>query len=144
MDNLATGVPVQIHLETNILQEGQKSNFVFDVTGQLVRVGTSLYIRYEEEADDKNIPVTIKISDNGNVQLTRSGENRLQLLFSEGKRIAARYRTPYGLMDIQTVTSALDMEILDAPLRGNIGIDYLLYAGDALLGKYNIRLQFTI
>jgi len=38
----------------------------------------------------------------------------------------------------------LDMEILDAPLRGNIGIDYLLYAGDALLGKYNIRLQFTI
>ena len=144
MDNLATRVPVQIHLVTNILQECQKSNFVFDVSGQLVSVGTNIYIRYQEETDKGNVPVTIKITDNGNVKLTRSGENRLQLLFSEGKRIAARYRTPYGLMDIQTVTSALDMEILDAPLRGSIGIDYLLYAGDALLGKYNIRLQFTI
>lgn len=54
MDNLATGVPVQIHLETNILQEGQKSNFVFDVTGQLVRVGTNIYIRYQEETDKGN------------------------------------------------------------------------------------------
>ncbi len=97
MDNLTTGVPVQIHLETNILQEGQKSNFVFDVTGQLVRVGSSLYIRYEEETEDGGVPVTIKISDNGNVKLTRSGENRLQLLFSDGKRIAARYRTPIWL-----------------------------------------------
>ncbi|MSE21040.1 DUF1934 family protein [Lactobacillus parabuchneri] len=144
MDNLATGVPVQIHLEINILQEGQRSNFVFDVVGQLVRVGTSIYIRYNEDADEGPVPVTIKISDDGNIKLTRSGENRLQLIFSDGKRIAAHYRTPYGMMDVQTVTSALDTEILSSPLRGNVGVDYLLYAGDQLLGKYNIRLQFTI
>lgn len=82
MDNLATGVPVQIHLETNILQEGQRSNFVFDVVGQLVRVGTSIYIRYNEDADEGPVPVTIKISDDGNIKLTRSGENRLQLILA--------------------------------------------------------------
>ncbi|MBU9788647.1 DUF1934 domain-containing protein [Lentilactobacillus sp. IMAU92037] len=144
MDNLATGVPVQIHLETNIVQSGEESNFVFDVTGQLVQVGTSIYIRYTEDAEEGPVPVTIKIMDNGDIKLTRSATNRLQLLFSQGKRVAARYRTPYGLLDVQTVTSALDAEILDQPLRGKVGIDYLLYAGNELLGKYNIRLQFTI
>ncbi|GAF36356.1 DUF1934 domain-containing protein [Lentilactobacillus farraginis] len=144
MDNLATGVPVQIHLETNILQNGETSNFVFDATGQLVRVGTSIYIRYQEETDNGRVPVTIKLMANGDVKLTRSAENRLQLIFSAGKRVAARYRTPYGQLEVQTVTSSLDMEILNQPLRGNVGIDYLLYAGSDLLGKYNIRLQFTI
>ncbi|TLQ18050.1 DUF1934 domain-containing protein [Lentilactobacillus parafarraginis] len=144
MDNLATGVPVQIHLETNMVQNGEQSNFVFDVTGQLVRVGSSIYIRYSEDTDDGQVPVTIKIMANGDIRLTRSAENRLQLLFSAGKRVATRYRTPYGPLEIQTVTSSLDMEILNQPLRGNINIDYLLYAGSDLLGKYNIRLQFTI
>ncbi len=144
MDNLTTGVPVQVHLETNIVQNGETSDFVFDVTGQLVRVGSSIYIRYREENDGGDVPVTIKIMDSGDVKLTRSGENRLQLLFSPGKRVAARYRTPYGPLEIQTVTSSLDVEILSHPFRGNVAIDYLLYAGNDLLGKYNIRLQFTI
>ncbi|MCH4163828.1 MAG: DUF1934 domain-containing protein [Lentilactobacillus diolivorans] len=144
MDNLATGVPAQIHLETSIVQDGKTSDFMFDVTGQLVKMGTSIYIRYSEDADEGPVPVTIKIMENGDVKLTRSAQNRLQLLFSDGKRVAARYRTPYGNLDIQTVTSSLNMEILNQPLRGNIEIDYLLYAGNELLGKYHIRLQFTI
>ncbi len=145
MDNLRAGIPVQVHLETNIVQDDQSSSFVFDVSGQLVQIGESIYIRYNEDSDDQGkVPVTIKIMPNGSVKLTRSASNRLQLIFIKGKRVAARYQTPYGPLDIQTVTPMMEVEIKNYPLRGRLDIDYLLYAGSDLLGKYNIRLQFTV
>lgn len=144
MANLSTGVPVQIHLETAMQQAEDSSNFVFDVTGQLVQMGETIYIRYEEASEAGDIPVTVKIMPNGDVRLTRSAENRLQLLFSPGKRVSAHYKTQYGVINIDTITPKLEVDISDGPLRGELAIDYLLYAGEELLGKYNIRLQFTI
>ncbi|WP_268913893.1 DUF1934 domain-containing protein [Lentilactobacillus sp. SPB1-3] len=144
MDNPANNLPVQIHLRTDILQDGKKSNFVFDMEGQLVEIGNAIYIRYDEEVEGGSIPVTIKINGNGDVKITRSGQNRSQLMFSEGKRISAVYKTPYGPLDIQTVTLGLTAELLENPLRGTIEISYLLYAGQEMLGKYNISLQFTV
>ncbi|GAY74197.1 DUF1934 domain-containing protein [Lentilactobacillus kosonis] len=144
MDNPTNNLPVQIHLRTDILQDGKKANYVFDMEGQLVEIGNAIYIRYDEEVAGESIPVTIKITGNGDVKITRSGENRSQLMFSEGKRISAVYKTPYGPLDIQTVTLGLDVELLENPLRGTIEISYLLYAGQEMLGKYNISLQFTV
>ncbi|AQW21716.1 hypothetical protein PL11_007180 [Lentilactobacillus curieae] len=144
MDNPTNNLPVQIHLRTDILQDGKKANYVFDMEGQLVEIGDAIYIRYDEETDGDPIPVTIKIMNSGDVKITRAGENRSQLMFSEGKRISAVYKTPYGPLDIQTVTPGLEIDLLENPLRGNVDISYLLYAGQELLGKYNISLQFTV
>ncbi|MCY9807556.1 DUF1934 domain-containing protein [Lentilactobacillus senioris] len=144
MANLRAGVPVQIHLETMMKNAEDSNSFVFDLTGQLVQIGETIYIRYVELGEEGEVPVTVKIMPNGDVRLTRAAGSRLQLLFSPGKRVTAHYKTPYGLMDIDTVTPNMDINISDGPLRGNLAIDYLLYAGEELLGKYNIRLQFTI
>lgn len=145
MPGLTDSVPVQIHLTTAIDQEDQHDDFVFDIEGQLVQMGKTLYLRYiEETVEQGRVPVAIKIMPNGNVKLTRSGQNRLQLNFRRGHRLSAQYKTHYGLMNIDTVTPLLNVKIAERPLRGELKIDYLLYGGDQLLGKYNIRLQFTI
>jgi len=145
MDDLTTGVPVAIHLETQAVQDGDAANYVLDVDGQLVQMGDAFYLRYKEESKDQEqpIPVTIKLAANGDVVLTRSAENRLRLHFSNGKRVQARYRTPMGILPVDTVTPLLQVRLRERPFSGEVNINYDLYAGEQLIGNYKLRLQFT-
>lgn len=145
MDRRSASVPVAIHLQTRIKQEENVSDYRLDVDGQLVQMGDNLYLRYlepDEETGDKT-PVTMKFTPDGAVHLTRNGEAELRLHFISGKRVTARYRTPYGIMPIETVTPFLEADFQERPFSGNVKIDYLLYAGEELVGNYKIRLQFT-
>jgi len=147
MDDLSTSIPVGIHLTTHTVQDGQSSDYALDVEGQIVQIGETIYLRYQEpdsEDEDGNVPVTIKFLPNGDVTLTRNGTNRLRMHFSAGKRIRATYRTPYGLIPVETVTPRLRVGFHQRPFGGSASIDYLLYVGEQLLGNYEIRLQFTV
>ncbi|GAX02280.1 DUF1934 domain-containing protein [Secundilactobacillus silagei] len=149
MDDLSTSIPVGIHLTTHTVQDGQASDYAIDVEGQIVQIGETIYLRYQEpesdnDDEDSNVPVTIKFLPNGDVTLTRNGTNRLRMHFSAGKRIRATYRTPYGLVPVETVTPQLRVGFHERPFGGSAAIDYLLYAGEQLLGNYKIRLQFTV
>ncbi|AXR44025.1 DUF1934 family protein [Pediococcus pentosaceus] len=145
MAGLNNGIPIEIHLETFIEQEGEKTHLAFDEPGQIFQMGDSLYLRYQEKNEEtgKKSPVTMKIDGDGNVLLTRSSESEMRLRFANGKRIEARYRTPYGLFPIETVTPFLEIELQEGPLAGRVNIDYQLFAGEQLIGNYKIRLQFT-
>ena len=145
MDQLSAGVPVAIHLETHIKQNDDVSDYRLDADGQLVQMGDNLYLRYLEpnEETQEQTPVTMKFTPDGAVHLTRNGEAELRLHFISGKRVTARYQTPYGIMPIETVTPLLETSFQERPFSGNVKIDYLLYAGDKLVGNYKIRLQFT-
>ncbi|WP_047998833.1 DUF1934 domain-containing protein [Lactiplantibacillus herbarum] len=145
MDDLTTGVPVAIHLETRARQDGETANYALDVDGQLVQMGDVFYLRYKEVSDEapEPIPVTIKLAANGDVVLTRNAENRLRLHFSNGKRIRAHYQTPMGLLPVETVTPMLQVRLRERPFAGEVNVDYDLYAGEQLLGNYQLRLQFT-
>ncbi|WP_236747674.1 DUF1934 domain-containing protein [Acetilactobacillus jinshanensis] len=148
-DDVAAGSaeqPVEIHLATTIEQAGDVSNYNFDVDGKLFQIGDTIYLRFMEDDnhDGHGVPVTIRINANGHVKLTRAGENKLQLDFIQGKRVEARYQTPYGLLPIETVTPNLDIQYQNQPLSGNVMVDYNLYAQEQLLGRYQLRLQFTV
>ncbi|MFB9770692.1 DUF1934 domain-containing protein [Lactiplantibacillus modestisalitolerans] len=145
MDDLTTGVPVAIHLETRAVQDGEAADYALDVDGQLVQMGSAFYLRYKEVSDDQPdpIPVTIKLAANGDVVLTRSAENRLRLHFSNGKRVRAHYQTPMGILPVETVTPMLQVRLRERPFSGAVNVDYDLYAGEQLLGNYKLRLQFT-
>lgn len=147
MANLATGMPVGIHLETHVKQDGETTDYLLDVEGQIIQIGRTIYLRYQEPQDgptSEEVPVTIKFRADGDVSLTRSGENRLRMHFSAGKRIAAHYKTPYGIVPVETVTPHLNVAFHDRPFGGRLSVDYRLYAGEQLLGNYSIRLQFTV
>nr|WP_263848869.1 DUF1934 domain-containing protein [Lacticaseibacillus thailandensis] len=58
---MTRGVPVQIHLETWVNQDGNNEHHEFNEPGQLVQMGDTLYIRYREQADDDStIPLLLR------------------------------------------------------------------------------------
>ncbi|MEJ6400163.1 DUF1934 domain-containing protein [Nicoliella lavandulae] len=132
-------------LATQVIQDGDHSDFKYEVDGQLAQIGTALYLRYRETNAEtgKEVPVTFKIDEDGGVRLTRAAENRLQLPFALNQRLRARYHTPYGAMNMDVHTHRLDYQYQDDPVAGNLQIDYQLFSGTTLLGEYKIRLQFS-
>ncbi len=65
------GTPISIKLRTKVMQNGEHQDFFFDLKGQMVKIGDTLYIRYQEiqENTAEEIPVTIKLVPDGHVQL---------------------------------------------------------------------------
>ena len=129
--DLSTGVPVSIQLKTIVQQGNEQKDFFFDLEGQLVKMGDTLYIRYKEELleDTEPTPVTIKIEPDGHVQLIRAGELRMRLRFGYQEKLDTSYRTPYGLKD--------------QPMSGKILVDYDLYSQTERIGEYHLELEFT-
>lgn len=141
---IKNGTPVSINLQTKVTQQGQTQDFFFDIEGQIVTIGDTLYIRYEElQENGESIPVTIKVMPDGGVQLTRSGEMRLKLKFVYRETVKTSYRTPYGEMVFGTYTRNLHVSLKDRPTSGKILIEYDLFMADELVGNYLIDLAFT-
>ncbi|WP_407717678.1 DUF1934 domain-containing protein [Enterococcus faecalis] len=143
--DLSTGVPVSIQLKTIVQQGNEQKDFFFDLEGQLVKMGDTLYIRYKEELleDTEPTPVTIKIEPNGHVQLIRAGELRMRLRFGYQEKLDTSYRTPYGLLQISTFTHNLRVSLKDQPMSGKILVDYDLYSQTERIGEYHLELEFT-
>lgn len=143
--DLSTGVPVSIQLKTIVQQGNEQKDFFFDLEGQLVKMGDTLYIRYKEELleDTEPTPVTIKIEPDGHVQLIRAGELRMRLRFGYQEKLDTSYRTPYGLLQISTFTHNLRVSLKDQPMSGKILVDYDLYSQTKRIGEYHLELEFT-
>ena len=143
--DLSTGVPVSIQLKTIVQQGNEQKDFFFDLEGQLVKMGDTLYIRYKEELleDTEPTPVTIKIEPDGHVQLIRAGELRMRLRFGYQEKLDTSYRTPYGLLQISKFTHNLRVSLKDQPMSGKILVDYDLYSQTERIGEYHLELEFT-
>lgn len=68
----------------------------------------SVFISYEESAltGMENTRTTLKVEP-GRVEIIRTGKNHSRLCFQEGLRHESPYRTPYGLLQLATVTHRL-------------------------------------
>lgn len=139
------GTPISIKLRTKVQQNGEHQDFFFDLTGQMVKIGDTLYIRYQEIQEDEKeaIPVTIKLMPDGHVQLIRAGEMRMRLKFGYRERLETTYRTPYGMLQIETFTKELHVSLKDRPTAGKVVIAYDLLMGPEKLGEYHLTLEFT-
>lgn len=141
---LKNGLPVSIKLATKVTQQQNTEDFYFELAGQLVTIGDTLYIRYQEvQEGGQKIPVTIKIMPDGAVQLTRSGDMRMRLKFIYREMVNTSYNTPYGTMLFSTYTKNLRVSLKDRPASGKIVIEYDLYMADEQIGNYQINLDFT-
>lgn len=141
-----SSLPIKVHLETQITQEGQVESHSFDEDGQLVKMGDSLYIRYIEHVDQQAIAVRFKIDATGRVQLTRGAskdETQLLLYFKEAEQMASVYQTQYGKLPVVTITNQLVWTIKDQPLSGELVVQYQLEISQQVVGDYKLRLIFT-
>lgn len=142
--DLTQGIPISIQLKTVVNQADEKKEFYFDLVGQIVKMGDTLYIRYKEEQEvGEPIPVTIKIEPDGKIQLIRAGELRMRLKFGYQEKLETTYRTPYGLFQITTFSHNVRFSLKDQPISGSILIDYDLYSQAEKVGEYHLELEFT-
>ncbi len=142
-DRLSQGVEARIILETIIHQEEQVFKNSFDEIGRLVLMNGNYYLRFEETNGKTTVPTLIKISPEGNVNITRHTDNKTRLEFNEEEHTYTNYYTPAGLMKLRVKTNRIDLSYQDTPFAGDIEIDYAIYTGDSTLGSYQIRLRFT-
>lgn len=141
--DLKAGTDVKIHLETQVTQYAEPEKQVFDVMGQMVQMGSGLYLRYIEVEGDIEIPVTIKVEADGTITLIRAGETRTRLRFGKGERYVTNYNTPQGVVALETMTNKMQVSLRDQPFSGEIEIHYDLYLGEEKLGEYKLQLLFT-
>lgn len=142
---LNNGIPIALQLKTEVQQEGETKEFFYELPGQLVRIGDTLYLRYLEnlEGQTEAVPVTIKLQPDGRVQIIRSGENRMRLKFGYQEQNSTSYRTPMGLLPIETFTDELRVSLKERPWSGMIQIHYRLFVRQVKLGNYRLKLNFT-
>ena len=135
--------PVKIHVVTTHELEEQIEDYEENFEGGIIKIGNNFYLRYQENIENEEAAVTLKIDDQGPIQLTRkTKEQRLHLKFVSNERTMAQYKVSYGNIPLIVFTSQLDFQIECEPLVGVINIDYQLFNGEVSLGKYKIRLQF--
>jgi uncharacterized beta-barrel protein YwiB (DUF1934 family) len=142
--DLTKGIPVAIRLKTEVTQNNELQEFLFELSGQVVKMGDTLYIRYKEVQEDQSeVPVTMKLSPDGTIQLIRSGEMRLRLRFVYREKADTSYQTPYGVMFFSTYTNNLHFSLKDQPTSGKVSIDYDLFTAGDKIGEYKLSLEFT-
>jgi uncharacterized beta-barrel protein YwiB (DUF1934 family) len=143
MRNRMANDNVNIYLKTTINQAGESEVFEFDTTGEVLIKNGEIFLRYIEVIAGQNqTKVLFKIAGD-RARLNRSGDASTKLSFSEGKRLPAHYQTPAGQMQLETYTTALSSRLDLIHLSGLATISYDLYANDAIIGQYDILLQFT-
>lgn len=142
-DRLSQGVEARIILETTIHQENEVYKNSFDEMGRLVLMNGNYYLRFEETSGQTKVPTLIKISPEGNVNITRHTEKKTRLEFNEEEYTYTNYFTPAGMMKLRVKTNRIDLSYQETPFAGEIEIDYAIYTGESTLGSYQIRLRFT-
>lgn len=142
--NIKEGIPANIKVQTKVMQNNETEDFVFDLPGQVVKMGDTLYIRYKEiQPDGQEIPVTVKVTPDSQVQLIRSGDARMRMRFAYREKMETSYKIPYGMFMITTYAQNLHVSLKDRPFSGIITIDYSLYMKKEKVGDYHMVLEFT-
>lgn len=144
MQLVSNGIPINIKLETSIVQNEHQQNFIYESVGQAVQVGNNWYIRYEEKTENgEQFQVMVKFCQDGSIHLTRQGSFRTKLRFVPGELTETTYQTPYGTMLLVTRTKQLQLEFSETPLRGQLKLAYELSTGEELVGNYQLFLDFA-
>lgn len=142
--NINEGIPAKIKVQTKVTQNNETEDFVFDLPGQVVKMGDTLYIRYKEiQTDGLEVPVTVKITPDSQIQLTRSGESRMRMRFAYRETMETNYKTPFGMFIISTYAKRMHISLKDRPFSGIISIDYSLHMKEEKVGDYQMVLEFT-
>ena len=87
--------------------------------GEQIEKNGNIYITFSEFDMSKDKSSTIKISDK-EVLLLKSGEITSKMKFREDKDFQSKYRTPYGVFDMNLHTYKISKRISDQELKLNL------------------------
>ncbi|MDQ0232184.1 DUF1934 domain-containing protein [Metabacillus malikii] len=105
---MSNSTPIQIHVLSEIRNEKDRDNEKIEVTtvGECILKGSTKYIRYEEEHELGSVKTTVKIAAD-EVVVMRTGAVSMKQRFIEGAVTTTDYTTPFGKLQLETITNAV-------------------------------------
>lgn len=144
---MTKGRKLRIQLTTEMVQEGQKETHEFDVIGEGFTKHNGLYLLYKEtydlpEGERVSVPVMMKVTTTGQVDLTRTTTARSKLTFDLDRETITHYQTPYGAMEIVVETKEIHHRAVANRLAGQLKVSYQLKSDQGVLGDYRFDLSY--
>ncbi|MBD5805621.1 DUF1934 domain-containing protein [Lactobacillus sp. 0.1XD8-4] len=135
-------MPVKVKLSTTITQEGQQEHFDFVEDGTFVEINGKYYLRYLEHQNGQETPVQVKFEDEL-VRLRRRGSVETNLFLDPHQATIMRYRTQYGILNLDVVTESLEKKVDVQKPAGQVSVKYQLKQAGQIIGSYQLELQFA-
>lgn len=101
------------------------------------------YILYDEVVEGVTgvIKNKIKIVDDNHLEIIKSGITNSHLVFENGKTYASSYATPFGMMQVETKTRALNVCVDEDKI--SVDVDYTLFVNEEVAAECRIVMGIT-
>ncbi|GIP36553.1 DUF1934 domain-containing protein [Paenibacillus sp. J2TS4] len=97
------------------------------------------YIRYREaESEMGKTTTTVKVGTD-EIKIIRHGELQSEQTFALHKRLPGFYRTPQGIIHLETITHKLDIHMVDG--IGRLSWEYELFVQQESVGSFSLTLE---
>ena len=111
---------VKLKIKTSQYLDGSDFQTIeFYYKGEQIEKNGNIYITFSEFDTSKERSSTIKISDE-EVLLLKSGDITSRMKFREDRDFRSKYRTPYGVFDMDLHTYKISKRISDKELKLNL------------------------
>lgn len=111
---------VKLKIKTSQYLEGSDFQTIESYyKGEQIEKNGNIYITFSEFDTSKERSSTIKISDE-EVLLLKSGDITSRMKFREDRDFRSKYRTPYGVFDMDLHTYKISKRISDKELKLNL------------------------
>ena len=134
-------LPVKITVNTTIQDGTEKETYELITFGYYVKKTKSVFLRYEEFLEAGTINTIVKISGQEG-SILRSGAVKMRIPFELDKSLTGRYETPYGVMELDTVTSKVHHSFDEDLKKGEFDFLYRLNMQGSYAGTYHTTISF--
>lgn len=124
--------------------EKEEDRMEFVTEGKLYERDGARYLVYDE-SEFSGFPgckTTLKLTD-GCIRMKRIGSSAgagTELVFEKGKRFNSEYHTPYGNLEMELVTNAVENNLSEEGF-GDISIDYQVNLGGFAEGRNKLKIE---
>ena len=134
---------VKINISTIQYDEHSKVDTInISTIGTLHKKNNDVYLMYKENHEGVEVTTSMKISGK-EITIKRFGGSNSTMVFEKDKTHTTKYRTPYGLFNIETYTRYLSITVDDSkPIK--IDLDYDIKVNDIFSGRNKIVINVEI
>src|SRR5690606_27043141 len=137
----AEQVPVKIKVKTDIRNGNDKETYELIAFGRYYKKENTRLLQYDEAMEEGTVKTTIKLTEEEGLIL-RNGAVKMRLPFKRNKKQTGSYHTPYGILEMGTLTKSLDHQFDEKTNSGMIEFLYELKIQDAPVGTYHLIINF--
>ncbi|RXJ02736.1 DUF1934 domain-containing protein [Anaerobacillus alkaliphilus] len=137
------GIAVSVNMKTQITGGEEEQVITLSADGRIFKKDVGLYLQFKEETEEVgSVNQVVKLDDNQTITIIRQGAVSMKQLFQQGIKSEGVYRSPFGIMLMNTETKYININIDEQKVEGTIRISYQLHMQDEFAGNYDITIQF--